>query len=200
LGGSAVLISALSAAFFLTKSGFDRWQWSALLQIVTLFVPNLVGGPLGEEPGWRGYALPRLQRWFDPVTSSLVLGFLWANWHLPLILRLVYNVTWWQFVAWTMAASVFRSFAFNKSAGSTQCAVIVHGLHNVGTGIILNDFIAKATLHSNPIQHNVLWIAYAGVAVLLSLGTKGRLGYRPSDIVDAARNPYQPELGQRASS
>jgi len=200
LGGLAVLISAFSAAFFMTKSGFDRWQWPALLQVVTLFVPNLVGGPLGEEPGWRGYALPRLQRRFDPVTSSLVLGFLWANWHIPLILMHVYNVTYWQFVVWTMAASVFLSFAFNKSAGSTLCAVIVHGLYNAGGGIILNDFIAKATLYSNPIQHNVVWMSYAAVAVLLSVGTKGRLGYRPPDTVDAARSPYQPELGQRVSS
>ena len=46
----------------LTRSGFDQWQWSALPQVATLLVPNLVGGPLGEEPGWRGYALPRLQR------------------------------------------------------------------------------------------------------------------------------------------
>lgn len=129
---------------------------------------NLFGGPLGEEPGWRGYALPRLQRQFDPVTSSLVLGFLWANWHLPLILTHVYNVDWWQFLLVTMASSVFLSFAFNKSSGSTLCTVVVHGLYNVGTGIILNDLIANSALQNNPIQHNVFWMAYAGVAVLVS--------------------------------
>ena len=37
----------------MTKSGIDRWQWSSLVQILTLFIPNLVGGPLGEEAGWR---------------------------------------------------------------------------------------------------------------------------------------------------
>jgi membrane protease YdiL (CAAX protease family) len=186
-GGSAVLISAFAAAFLMTKSGIDRWQWSALLQILTLFGPNLVGGPLGEEVGWRGYALPRLQHRFDPVTASLLLGFLWASWHLPLILAHVYNVTWWQFLAVTMAASIFLSFGFNKSAGSTLCAVVVHGLYNVGTGIILNDFIGKATLHSNTIQHNIFWLAYAGAAAVLCLITKGQLGYRPSR---AARSDY----------
>jgi membrane protease YdiL (CAAX protease family) len=109
LGASAVLIAAFTAAFFMTKSGIDRWQWSSLTQILTLFIPNLLGGPLGEEPGWRGFALPRLQRRFDPVTSSLLLGFLWANWHLPLIMARVYNVAWWQFTILTMAASVFLS-------------------------------------------------------------------------------------------
>ncbi|HVW86149.1 MAG TPA: type II CAAX endopeptidase family protein [Bryobacteraceae bacterium] len=178
-GAGAVLMAAFSAAFFMTKSGLDRWQWPALWQILTLFGPNLMGGPLGEEPGWRGYALPRLQGRFHPLTSSLALGFLWANWHLPLFLAHVYNVAWWQFVIMTMAASVFLSFAFNRSEGSVLSAVLVHGLYNVGTGIILNDLIGKATLYDNTVQHNILWIAYAGVAVLLCIVTKGRLGYRP---------------------
>jgi membrane protease YdiL (CAAX protease family) len=178
-GASAVLIAAFSAAFFMTESGIDRWQWPALLQILTLFGPNLLGGPLGEEPGWRGYALARLQRRFNPLASSLLLGFLWANWHLPLLLAHVYNVTWWQFVTVTMAASTFLSFGYNKSGGSALCAVVVHGVYNVGTGVILNDFIGKATLRGNAAQHNVFWIAYAGVAALLCIVTKGQLGYRP---------------------
>jgi membrane protease YdiL (CAAX protease family) len=178
IGVSSVLIAAFTAAFFMTKSGFDRWQWSSLTQILTLFIPNLFGGPLGEEAGWRGFALPRLQRRFDPVTSSLVLGFLWANWHLPLIVAHVYNVTWWQFTAVTMAASVFLSLGFNRSGGSILCAIIVHGVYNVGTGIILNDVIGQATLYSNAVQHNVLWLAYGGVAAGLCIVTKGRLGYQ----------------------
>jgi membrane protease YdiL (CAAX protease family) len=157
--GLIILIAAFTAAFFMTESGRDRWQWSSLTEIVTLFGPNLLGGPLGEEAGWRGYALPRLQRRFHPVTSSLILGFLWANWHVPLMLAHVYNVTWWQFLPLTMAASIFLSFAFNLSKGSTLCAIFVHGLYNVGTGVILNDVIAKAQLYSNPVQHNVLWLA-----------------------------------------
>jgi hypothetical protein len=73
------------------------------------------------------------------------------------------------------------------------------GLYNVGTGIILNDFIANATLQSNPIQHNVFWIAYASVAVLVSVATKGRLGYSPPRTVDDSLNNGQRELGQSVS-
>jgi membrane protease YdiL (CAAX protease family) len=121
-----------------------------------------------------------LQRRFNPVTASSILGFFWASWHLPLILAHFYNLTWWQFFALTMAAAFFLSFGFNMSAGSTLCAVIVHGFYNVGTGIILNDFIGKAELRSNAIQHNVLWMAYAGVAGLLCVVTKGQLGLAPN--------------------
>ena len=180
-GVSAVLAAVFLTAVFITKSGFDRWQWPVLVQMLTLFGPNLLGGPLGEESGWRGYALPRLQHRFGPFASSLILGLLWANWHLPLMLAHVYNVSWWQFVPLTMAASVFLSFGFNESGGSTLCAVIVHGFHNVGIGVILNDFVGKATLRSNAVQHNVLWMAYAGVAALLCIVTKGQLGYRPDE-------------------
>src|SRR3954453_23665038 len=177
-GASAVLVAAFTAAFFMTESGIARWQWSSLIQILTLFGPNLLGGPLGEEAGWRGYALPRLQRRFHPVGASLLLGFLWGNWHLPLIVAHVYNVTWWEFTALTVAASVFLSFGFNISKGSTVCAIIVHGVYNVGTGIILNDLIGKATLYNNTIQHRVLWLAYTGVAALLCFITNGQLSYR----------------------
>jgi uncharacterized protein len=43
----------------------------------------LIGGPLLEEPGWRGFALPRLQERWGPVIGSLILGVLWAVWHFP---------------------------------------------------------------------------------------------------------------------
>ncbi len=181
-GVGSILVAGLIAAFFMTKSGVDRWDWAALAQIAVIFPRNLLGGPLGEETGWRGYALPRLQRQFHPAAAAVVLGFLWANWHLPLIAAHVYNVTWWQFVMVTIAASVFISAGFNLSGGSVICAVLVHGFYNVGTGIILNDMIGKATLYSNPVQHNVLWIVYCGVAAFVCLGTKGRLFYRESPV------------------
>jgi membrane protease YdiL (CAAX protease family) len=176
VGSSTVLIAAFTAAFFMTESGFDRWQWSSLLQIPALFIPNLLGGPLGEEAGWRGFALPRLQRLLSPVSSALVLGFLWANWHLPLIFGHIYNVTWLQFTMVTMAASVFLCLTFSRSGDSVLSAIFVHGIYNVGTGVILNDLIGKAALYSDTIQHNVLCSAYGGVAVLLCIIIKGRLG------------------------
>lgn len=179
-GASTILVAAFVAALLMTRSGFSRWQWSALVQIVTLFAPNLLGGPLGEEAGWRGFAVARLQQRLNPVVSALIVGFFWANWHLPLILAHVYNVTWWQFLLVTIAASVFLSFGFNASGGSTICTILLHGIYNVGTGIILNDLIGRADLRSNAVQHNILWIAYGSVAALLCLVTKGRLGFRPA--------------------
>ena len=41
------------------------------------------GGPLGEEPGWRGFALPRMQQRFGALWGTMILGVLWTCWHLP---------------------------------------------------------------------------------------------------------------------
>lgn len=48
------------------------------------FLDNLVRGPLGEELGWRGYALNELQKKYSPLKSSLIIGVLWGFWHTPL--------------------------------------------------------------------------------------------------------------------
>ena len=54
-----------------------------LTALGTFFVVLTVGGGL-EEPGWRGFALGRLQQRFSPVKATLLLGFVWGVWHLPL--------------------------------------------------------------------------------------------------------------------
>ena len=50
------------------------------------FLPLLILGPLSEEIGWRGYALERLQTRWNALTSSLIVGLVWALWHLPLFM------------------------------------------------------------------------------------------------------------------
>ena len=51
--------------------------------LVWFLIIGIIGGPLLEEPGWRGFALPRLQPRYGPLVGTLILGLLWALWHLP---------------------------------------------------------------------------------------------------------------------
>src|SRR5438876_2711411 len=68
-----------------------------------------LGGPLGEEPGWRGFALPRLQRLYGPLVGSLILGPMWALWHLPIFLIPAWNLppTILNIVMFVIAAIAF---------------------------------------------------------------------------------------------
>jgi membrane protease YdiL (CAAX protease family) len=54
-----------------------------LSYLLSFALVTVLGGPLLEEGGWRGFALPRMERLHGPLLASLILGILWALWHLP---------------------------------------------------------------------------------------------------------------------
>lgn len=87
IGLPLLLIVAESAVFGLLGNPLD---FSLFLGKLVGFVPTLafltlIAG-LGEEPGWRGFALPYLETRYAPAVATLMLGLVWALWHLPLVL------------------------------------------------------------------------------------------------------------------
>lgn len=88
---------------------------------------------LGEEVGWRGFALPRLQARRSALSASLVLGGFWAAWHLP---ALFYRGTYTEMgplvvpmlVTVAVVGSVTYTWLFNATRGSLLAAVVFHGL------------------------------------------------------------------------
>lgn len=101
----------------------------ALEFVVVLPLAIFVGGPLGEEPAWRGYALPLLQRRFAPWAAVLVLGLFHAGWHAPLFLT---NdpPSLAPFVIELLAGGVVLAWLVN-STGRVLLAVLMHGAHNM---------------------------------------------------------------------
>src|SRR5215218_10453346 len=152
----------------------------APLSLLGVFVYVLfLGGALGEEPGWRGFALPRLQSVHGPLLGSLILGPLWALWHLPLFFTPWNELTAFNVVVFVLATTclaIMYTWVFNNTKGSVLMAILIHASFNASvTGIL-------APLFPAPIlsDYGLLPIlgGFGAFAVVLVVLTRGRLGYQ----------------------
>ena len=110
-----------------------------LLAVVNFGLVLLLGGPLGEEFGWRGYALPVLQERYSWRVASLVLGLAWGAWHLPLFYMAdtaQSHIPVWLFMVSTVALSVLYAWIFNHTGGSVLPALVLHTAVNAWAWVI----------------------------------------------------------------
>jgi membrane protease YdiL (CAAX protease family) len=138
------------------------------------------GGPVFEEIGWRGFALPRLQRVHGPLVGSVVLGGLWALWHLPLFLIPDWDTPHGSpldvalFVLLAVGIAVVFTWVFNNTGGSVLLAILAHGSLNMGVATAYDLFPVPAV--TDGFANFV--IGFGAAAVVVVALTKGRLGYR----------------------
>jgi membrane protease YdiL (CAAX protease family) len=94
-------------------------------------VAAMIAVSIGEEPGWRGFALPRLQRRHGVLKASLLLGLVWALWHT--MMWMLQGLTLTTFVVAMviiLAGSVVFSWIYNHTRGSLLVAILAHvGAH-----------------------------------------------------------------------
>jgi membrane protease YdiL (CAAX protease family) len=147
------------------------------LAFVATFV---LGGPLGEEPGWRGFALPRLQVAYGPLPGSLVLGVLWACWHLPLFWSGVWTpptlANMVMFLVMTILLTVVMTWVFNNAGGSLLMTMLMHASFNTFANKIVAPLFPAPLLD----EYGLLpvLVGFGGVAVIVVVATRGRLGLR----------------------
>jgi membrane protease YdiL (CAAX protease family) len=103
----------------------DFGTWSAILGAFALRLINPFDGPMLEELGWRGFAQPRLQQRYSPLTANLILGLLVTVWHLPLILTGGYE---WIYIPGTIAATLLFGWVYNATGGSVLLTLIMHAI------------------------------------------------------------------------
>jgi uncharacterized protein len=112
-----------------------------LLLIVPFFLFDAVAN--GEEIGWRGYVLPRLQAKHSALASSLILGVIWGLWHLPKYLPHWDTTTFMLFMAGTTARAILYTWLYNNTRGSLLLTTLFHASSNTG-GILLPVAITAA--------------------------------------------------------
>ncbi len=177
LGPPAVVLAAiaLAAAFGTSPGPFNDPR--TLYLVIPAFITILViGGPLGEEIGWRGFALDRLQSRLGPVIASLLLGLVWGLWHLPLFLNpddVQSGLPLLAYLGQTTATAFVYTWLWNRTR-SLAVVLALHTATNVAAGVF-PLLVPEAPSHL-PIT---LAVGIATViAIGLARGTRGELGRR----------------------
>jgi len=176
-------------------------QWPLLL---TAFLPGILAQllipSLGEEPGWRGFALPRLQAQFGPVAGSLVLGFLHGVWHLPVMFTLLlgpFSLSGLAaFVVTAMGGTILYTWIVNNARGSVLIAMLIHAASNSASGVV-SQFIPADVIKPAWLQAVgdgwLIAIAFSLAAAVVVIATRGQLGYRTAS---EASEPRHKPIGQ----
>lgn len=131
----------------------------------------LFGGPLNEEVGWRGYALPRFQADWGALFSSLVLGVLWGLWHLPVFFVAEASqseMPFLPFMLWVIALSILFTWVYNGTGGSLLLAVLAHGATNFVAGSLFPIFPPRSDGTAPFLLYAVLFVVAAVAVVLLT--------------------------------
>jgi membrane protease YdiL (CAAX protease family) len=114
--------------------------WPRLLLVLPLVL--VLGGPLGEEPGWRGFLLPRLSARRSELTAALLVGAVWALWHLPLLVS-SQRAVWRPFVVGVVVASIPLA-RLQAATGSVLLAMVFHAAQNTVGGEWLGPMFSGA--------------------------------------------------------
>jgi membrane protease YdiL (CAAX protease family) len=144
-------------------------EWSLLgeriLPYAGTFLLTLFFLGAQEEPGWRGFALPRLQERFSPVKATLVLGLIWGVWHVPLYGPVGFVVP--------MVLAFFYTWVYNRT-GSTLMPILLHASFTPA-----QDHLILLSEETHGTTDVAMGLAYlVGLLVIVGL-TRGRLGFDP---------------------
>jgi uncharacterized protein len=134
----AVHLTSISANVALGASAPSLDQltpWYGLALVLGLHIIDPLGGPLMEEPSFRGFAQPELQQRHSRLAATTIMAVAIAGWHLPLFFMPVFETHPVGF-ATTMAVTFWYAWLFNHAAGSALLTLIAHGVEG---GIETND-------------------------------------------------------------
>lgn len=163
----------------------QQWYWLPVFFLITM-----VGGPLGEEFGWRGFALPRLQEKWNPILASVIIGLIWGFWHLPQFFNpsaIHYELGIARIPLYVLAEvglATIMTWVYNKTKGSLLVGgMIYHNADNFWGTVLITQATMSSALSGSDIAHVdlQLWMISTliglAAAVIIAIATRGKLGY-----------------------
>jgi len=177
--GPAVFSIAVAVVYVLLGGSWAAAVPPALngetpLMVLPLFLLVLfMTDGVGEELAWRGFALPRLLTRYNALVAGLILGVLWAAWHLPLVWTEVaplHQQPVWLLLLDTTAKSVLFTWVFLHTRGSVLLAALLHATTNlfavspVVSGAASVSFLLLAALAKWVLVGGVIAVAGPGLA------------------------------------
>jgi membrane protease YdiL (CAAX protease family) len=117
--------------------------------IACLLVILILGGPLGEELGWRGFVLPTLQKKYSPLLSGIIVGVIWTCWHIPMFLFHIEG--YGDFVIYllqTIFLSIIYTWLYNHVKGSLLIPILYHTIDDFIPSICFPEFLNNFNMYS----------------------------------------------------
>ncbi len=154
------------------------------------FVFTLFSGPLAEEAGWRGFALPRLEARHSALVSSLILGTLWAGWHIPLYFQggaAAPGIPFPIYLAMVVVLATLLTCLFNNTGGSLVITVLAHFSFNLTSVFVTGAF--------GLIPMNVFFMTAGPALGLMVIAAVIYFGPRRLSRKPAAHMPYEAAAG-----
>ena len=166
--------------------------------VLVISVYMLIQVGIGEEIGWRGYALPKLQAGYSALVSSLLVGVIWFLWHLPVFFNPATsysNTPFWVFLVFLLPFAILYTWVFNSTGGSVLIVMILHAVMN-SVGQLWRAIPDGATTVSATnvylIQAGLLWVG--AIIVVLVYGATN-LSRKPKQVLPTAdRSEPQPRV------
>jgi membrane protease YdiL (CAAX protease family) len=167
-------------------------QWPAWTEILAVFLwPGLLGIALAEEPGFRGFALPRFLANRSALAAALIVGLLHTLWHLPLLVGALaegYPIGILTQLLIIVSGSVFFTWILNNTNGSVLMAMLLHASVDVfggeGTALTFGPLFSRFSEADLVRQDIFQAVVFVVVAVLIIILTKFSLGRKPEAAMD----------------
>lgn len=184
----AITLLSVPAGMLLTGLAFSGGQVAApSAAALTAFVPMLlfqmITTGLAEEPGWRDFALPRLQSRFSPLRAAFVLGPLWGVWHFPLFLTEwggYPEASWTRplaFFTFCVAFNIVMSWVFNRTGQSLPLSMLMHVGGNTFASVMWSEMFPGL---DGELALVAMGTGASVAAAVIVITTRGRLGHGPA--------------------